>query len=222
MAVRGPRPGRASRSPPRPTSSWRRCRTPASTSSTARHSRRAAPRARRRRAAHRRPAAGRIGIPASCVRLHLRAAVVHDRHARCPHRARRRPRRTSTPSCSAALAAINPGLTGQHPATPHQPPGPAGERAAGHLRPQRHHHPIRQPLAQRAGPRRRLRRAHPLELPHRRLPHLHHPAAVRRLHATTPTRSNPPPTGRSSSAAPSRKPTSSWTCKSGNVMTTPT
>ena len=89
----------------------------------------------------------------------------------------------------AALPTINPGLTGQHPVAPHQPPGPPGRRAPGHLRPQRHHHPIRQPLAQRAGPRRRLRRPHPVELPHRRLPHLHHACCCPARSAT------PPPAG---------------------------
>ena len=78
------------------------------------------------------------------------------------------------------LDAINPGLTAQHRPPPHQPPGRAGNRAPGHLRPQRDHHGVRRRLAQRARPRRRLRRAHPVELPHRRLPHLRHAPAVRR------------------------------------------
>jgi len=51
-----------------------------------------------------------------------------------------------------------------------------GCRTAGHLRPQRHHHrALRQRRAQCDRPRRRLRRPRSLELPDRRLPHLHHP-----------------------------------------------
>jgi MOSC domain-containing protein YiiM len=56
------------------------------------------------------------------------------------------------------------------------------KRTGGHLRPQRHHHALRGGPAQRAWPRRRLRRPHPLELPDRRLPYLHHAPAVRRRH----------------------------------------
>ena len=95
-----------------------------------------------------------------------------------------------------ALPSVNPGLTGQARRPPHQPEGPAADRAAGHLRPQRHLHPVRPGLAQRARPGRRLRRAHPVELPHRRLPHLRHPAAVRRRSATPPSRWSPRPTAR--------------------------
>ena len=81
-----------------------------------------------------------------------------------------------------ALPSINPGLTGQtRRATPPAARTP-GYRAAGHLRPQRHHHALRRRLAQRARSRRRLRRPYPVELPHRRLPHLRHAAAVRRHH----------------------------------------
>ncbi len=74
---------------------------------------------------------------------------------------------------------------------PHRPlhpdtapaPGPARNRSAGDLRPQRHRRPLRR-RHQRHGARtrRRLRRTHPLELPHRRLPHLRHTPAVRHDH----------------------------------------
>ena len=104
-------------------------------------------RARHRRAAHRRPADD-DWHSYSRVRLHLRAAVLHDRHARCPHRARRHrrehPHRTIR------------GADGHQPrpdGPPHCDPAPAArasrKRAPGHLRPQRHHHRIRPPLAQR-------------------------------------------------------------------------
>jgi ferredoxin-NADP reductase len=80
----------------------------------------------------------------------------------------------------AALPSVNPGLTGQARRPPHQPPGPPGNRAAGDLRPQRHRCAVRQRPAQRARSGRRLRRADPVELPHRRVPHLQHTPALRR------------------------------------------
>ena len=79
-----------------------------------------------------------------------------------------------------ALPSINPGITGTAGRPPHQPPGPPGSGADGHLCPQRHHHPVPRRRAQRARTRRRLRHPHPLGLPHGRLPHLRHAAAVRR------------------------------------------
>jgi hypothetical protein len=59
---------------------------------------------------------------------------------------------------------------------------PSRNRAPGDLRPQRRHRAVRRQQAQCAGTRRRVRRPHPLGLPHRRLPHLHHPVAVRQRH----------------------------------------
>ena len=65
------------------------------------------------------------------------------------------------------------------------PPGAASagraarHRPADHVRPQRAFDPVRHQPAQRPRLRRRLRRADPLELPRRCLPHLRHPAAVR-------------------------------------------
>ena len=50
------------------------------------------------------------------------------------------------------------------------------------LSPGWHHRALRNRPAHCARPRRRLRRPHPLELPDRRLPHLHHPPAVGRHH----------------------------------------
>ena len=52
-------------------------------------------------------------------------------------------------------------------------------RPDGDVRAQRRVHPVRRGLAQRARPGRRLRRAHPVELPDRGLPHLRDAAAVR-------------------------------------------
>ena len=102
----------------------------------------------------------------------MQQALDRDRHrpGPHPHRAVRgaaghqpRPGRADPPTAPSATRA-------------------ARDRAAGHVRPQRHHHPVHRQRAQRAGTRRRLRRPHPLELPHRRLPHLRHTAALRRRH----------------------------------------
>ena len=77
-----------------------------------------------------------------------------------------------------ALAAINPGITGQARRAPHQPDGPAA-RPAGDVRAQRDRRGVRHRAAQRARAGRRVRRAQPVELPVRRLPHLRHAAAGR-------------------------------------------
>ncbi len=58
-------------------------------------------------------------------RLHLRAGLVHDRHAEGPDRRRARPGRIHT-ELFGALPAVNPGITGQASRPPHQPPGPPG------------------------------------------------------------------------------------------------
>ena len=170
----------STRSPPRLTSSWRHCPTPASTSTTAPP--------QRTNGTARHATAGRlaedqlttIGIP-TAASAYICGPPSFMTDMRDALTALSVPAANIHTEQFAALTAINPGLTARPPVTPHQPPGPARKRAPGHLRPQRHHHRIRQPLAQRPGPSRRLRRAHPLGLPRRRLPHLHHPAAVRRL-----------------------------------------
>ena len=119
-----------------------------------------------------------LSIPAERERLHLRPGLVHDRYAGRPDRDRRRSR------AHPHRAVRGPGLDQPWPDRP-DPAAAAsaarapGYRAAGHLRPQRYHRAVRQPRAQRPGPRRRLRRPDPLELPHRRLPHLHHAPAIR-------------------------------------------
>ena len=46
-------------------------------------------------------------------------------------------RTASTPSCSARCRRSTPGVIDTDRPAPHQPPGPPGHRAAGHLRPQR-------------------------------------------------------------------------------------
>jgi len=53
-------------------------------------------------------------------------------------------------------------------------------RAAGDVRPQRPHRAVPGTRRKRPRTRRRLRRPHPVELPHRRLPHVRDAAAVRR------------------------------------------
>ena len=143
------------------------------------------------RAPHQR-GAGRAGHPGQRERLRLRAGRVHGRHAGRPDRARRRPGRD--PHRAVRGAALHQPRA--HRADP--PPTPPAtrssrNRAAGHLRPQRHHRALRHRPGQRARPRRRLRRPHPVELPDRRLPHLRHAPAVRRHHlhpgpAGTPVR----------------------------------
>ena len=77
-----------------------------------------------------------------------------------------------------ALPPVNPGLAGQTREPPHQR-RPAGNGAAGDLRPQRPRHPVPHRPAQRPGPGRGLCHSHPVELPDRRLPHLRDAAAVR-------------------------------------------
>ena len=79
-----------------------------------------------------------------------------------------------------ALPAITPGVTGQ-PGLAAAPAGrPAGHRPAGHVRAQRPVRAVQHGPPQRAGTRRRLRCPDSLRLPDRRVPHLRHPAAVRR------------------------------------------
>ena len=89
------------------------------------HARRAPPRPRRRRAPHQ-GGAGRAGHPARRERLHLRAGVVHGRHAGRPGRARRSTRPRSTPSCSGRCPRSTRGSPGRSSRPPHQPPGPPG------------------------------------------------------------------------------------------------
>ena len=60
------------------------------------------------------------------VRVHLRACVVHDRHARRAVRVRHRPGASIFTELFGALDAINPGLTGPHRPRPRRPPGPPG------------------------------------------------------------------------------------------------
>ncbi len=79
-----------------------------------------------------------------------------------------------------ALSSINPGLIGETP--PSTPPTrwPTGNRTPRHLRAQRHRHAVRHRHDERARARRGMRRQHPMELPNRRLSHLHHTASHRR------------------------------------------
>ena len=93
-----------------------------------------------------------------------------------------------------ALPSINPGLTGQARRPPHQPPGPRGTGPLVTFARSGLSTPFAASRRQRARTRRRLRRPHPLELPHRRLPHLPHPPAVRRGHLR-PGPAGAPPDG---------------------------
>ena len=179
---RRPRTARARRSPPRRTRPARRhCRTPTSTSSTARRHPPNATAATPRPAASRKP---RWPRSASRPRdaLPLRAGLVHDRHAATPSPRSASSRPASTPSCSARCRRSTPGVTGQTARPPHQPPGPAGTGPLVTFARSGLSHARSPPAAQPARPRRRLRRPDPLELPDRRLPHLHHAPAVRRGH----------------------------------------
>ena len=133
-----------------------------------------------------------LAIPASAERLRLRPSLVHGRHAGRPHRDRRRP--GAHPHRAVRGPAIDqPGPDRADPAAAPPAGRSCRNRAAGHLRPQRHHRAVRSRPAQRARPSRRLRRPNPLELPDWCLPHLHHPPALRRHHlcagpAGTPSR----------------------------------
>ena len=155
---------------------------------------------------------GRLGVPADAnAYICGPAAFMADMRVRADRRRASTPARIHT-ELFGALPPINPGVTGQTAPAAAPAGRPAGNRAAGHVRPQRPLHAVQRRPAQPARTRRRLRRPQPLELPDRRLPHLHHAAAVRRHHATRRTRWSRPPTARCSSAAPSPGPTSSWTC----------
>ena len=75
-----------------------------------------------------------------------------------------------------SLTAINPGVVGAARPAP-TPPGQAGQRADGHLRPRGAHRGLRRVRGQPAGDGRGLRRPDALVLPHRRLPHVRHAPA---------------------------------------------
>jgi len=108
--------------------------------------------------------------PRGC--LHLWSGLVHGRPAARAHRESASARNAFHTDLFGALPSVNPGLTGQHRRPPHQPPGPPGPGPLVTFAAQRHLGRLRRRLAQRARPGRQLRRAHPVELPDRRLPHL--------------------------------------------------
>ena len=116
----------------------------------------------------------------------------------------------------AALPAINPGLTGQHPVAPHQPPGPAGGGPRVTF--------ARSGITTAFGSRWRnvLDLADACDVPtrwscrtgvcHTGVCHTCITPLPSGEYSYDPARSNHPPTARYSSAALSRKPTSCWTC----------
>ncbi len=81
-----------------------------------------------------------------------------------------------------ALPSINPGISGQASKPPHQPPGPPGTGPRVTFARSGITVPFRDDWGNVLQPGRRLRRPHPVELPDRRLPHLHDAASVRRHH----------------------------------------
>ena len=120
-----------------------------------------------------------LAVPANASAYICRAGLVHGRHARSADDARHPP----GPDPNRDVRCVGIGQPWTHRGGP-APAAPAAlasrNRADGDLRPQRHSRAVRGRTGQPARPRRRLRRPHPLELPHRRLPHLRDAAAQRR------------------------------------------
>ena len=122
-----------------------------------------------------------LDLPPARDRVPLRAGGVHGRHARHPRRARRR-------AGPGAHRAVRRAAADQPRRHRHRPAGSApaarttGHRPAGHLRPQRADRALVRPGPVPAGAGRRLRRADPVVLPDRRLPHLRHADPGRRRH----------------------------------------
>ena len=212
VAPRGARAAASTRSPPRRTPCSPPSRTPASTCSTAQ----ATPAERRRGHA----AAGRLtedklaglGLPASAsayicgpasFMTDMQRRADRDRHrpGPHPHRAVRRaavdqprPDRADPPAAAPAARA-------------------ARHRAAGHLRPQRPHHAVRRQRGAACSNSPTPATSPPAGAA---APASATPASRRCSPATSPTpptRWNPQPTARCSSAAPAPPPTSSWTCR---------
>jgi ferredoxin-NADP reductase len=79
-----------------------------------------------------------------------------------------------------AAPGITPGIAATSAVAPHVPRRPTRHRPDDRVRPQRSRDPVERRLRQRAGARRGLRRARPLVMPHRGLPHLRDDAHRRR------------------------------------------
>ena len=138
------------------------------------------PRRRLRRRRPSRPRRPRTGRRARRRRpLPLRPRRVHARHGRRPDRPRRpaRARRHR-----GVRRGRGPPVRDRRRRRPPAPPPrrPGGNRADGQLRPQRPRRALGRPLAEPARPRRGVRRAGRLRLPHRGLPQLRVRAAGRR------------------------------------------
>ena len=155
--------------------------------------------------------AGRTRCPGRRGRLRLRPGLVHDRHPAGPHRDRHRagphPHRAVRGAAADQPRRDRPGRPAAAPAA-----GTGRNRAAGHLRPQRHLHPVhRRPGAACSNsPTPATCRAAGAAGPGSATP-----ASRPCSPATSPTRRtrwNRRPTTRCSSAAPGPTPTSSSTC----------
>ena len=119
----------------------------------------------------------------------------------------------STPSRSGRAPGLTPGIAAAPARTPHPPAGEPGSGPTIEFARSDLAVPWSGDYAQPARARRGLRRARPLVVPHRRLPHLRDDAHRRRRSTTARTRSSRPPTAARSSAA--RSPATTWcsTCE---------
>ena len=154
------------------------------------------------RPAHHRHAGARSAVPVDAKRIHLRTGGLHDRHPAALVAALGIDAARVHTELFGALASINPGVTDQTPGRrtsrpARRAPDPLVTFARSGLST-----PIR-PAADRAV----LELAdacdvpHPLELPHRRVPHLRHATGVRRCRLQPGAARSRPPTARCSSAA---------------------